>query len=60
MDLLWIILLIIVIAIGIRNLINTKKVPNDTLQNSRYYRLLIVVIAGIFCVIVFLVKKVFY
>jgi ABC-type enterochelin transport system permease subunit len=64
MDIVWIILLIILISISIRELINTKKLPNNNqyniLQNSRYYRLLFIVIACSFAVITFIIKKIFF
>ncbi|MBB4799976.1 hypothetical protein HNP37_000015 [Flavobacterium nitrogenifigens] len=64
MDYLCIILLIIVVFISIRELINSKKVSNDNIygiyQNSRFYRLLFVVIACVFSIVMFVVRKIFY
>jgi len=64
MDILWIIGLIFLIFLGVKELKNDKKLPNDNaynlLQNSRHYRLLFVVIAGSVCVIIVIVKKIFF
>jgi hypothetical protein len=64
MDYLWIILLVILVFISIKELINTKKVSNEDIygiyQNSRFYRLLFVVIACIFAIVMFVLRKIFY
>lgn len=64
MDYVWVILLILLVFISIKELINSKKVSNDNVygvyQNSKYFRLLLVVIACVFVIVMFILRKVFY
>ena len=54
----------VVVFFSIKELINSKKLPNNSYynvyQNSRFYRLLILVIACVIGLILVLVKKIFY
>lgn len=64
MDYLYITIIIMLIIYSIKNLRETKKLPNDyaynIYQNSRYYRLLILVIACVIGIVIFLIQKIFY
>ncbi len=64
MDLIPIILLIILVYISIKELMKSIKVSNDNAygiyQNSRFYRLLIIVIVSIFVIIMVVLKKIIY
>ncbi len=64
MDLIWLFLLIIVVFISIKDLMKSKKLPNDSVynfyQNSRFYRLLILVVACIVVIIIVIVRKIIY
>jgi hypothetical protein len=61
MEIIYFLLLVIIIIIAIKDLRKNKLLPNDSyynmLQNSRYWRLLIMVLAVITAVItVFIIK----
>lgn len=64
MDYLWITLLVILVFISMKELMNSKKASNDNIydiyQNSRFYRLLFVVIVCVFVIIMFILRKMFY
>lgn len=64
MDIIGIVLLIIIVFISIKELMKSKKNVNDNVygiyQNSKFYRLLIVVIVSIFVIIMFILKKIIY
>lgn len=64
MDYLYITIIIMLIIYSIKNLRETKKLHNDNAyniyQNSRYYRLLILVIACVIGIVIFLIQKIFY
>lgn len=64
MDIIGIVLLIIIVFISIKELMKSKKNANDNVygiyQNSKFYRLLIVVIVSIFVIIMFILKKIIY
>jgi len=62
-DIFWIILICILLFLSIKELRNFKKLENNDgyniLQNSRHYRLLIIVIATIIALIIFIFRKLF-
>jgi len=61
MEYIWIILIIVILFFAIKDLKNYKKLPNDNsyniLQNSRYFRLFVLVVASTIGVIIFILKK---
>lgn len=62
MDLIWIFVLIILIYFSIKELKNTKKLQNDSVyniyQNSRFYRLLFIVIACVIGIVLFVISQI--
>jgi hypothetical protein len=61
MDFFWILVLIISCYFSIKELKNSKRLPNDKIynfyQNSRYYRLLFLTIVIIFVILLVVIKK---
>lgn len=62
MNLIYFILLVIILFIAIRDLQRNKKLPNNSAyniyQNSRFYRLLVMVTIGILSLIVFIFNQI--
>ena len=62
MDFIWIFVLIILIFLSIKELKNTKQLQNDSVyniyQNSRFYRLLFIVIACVIGVVLFVISQI--
>lgn len=62
MDLIWVFVLIILIYFSIKELKNTKKLQNDSVyniyQNSRFYRLLFIVIACVIGIVLFVISQI--
>jgi hypothetical protein len=61
MDFFWILVLIISCFFSIKELKNSKRLPNDKIynfyQNSRYYRLLFITIAIVILIVLVIIRK---
>lgn len=63
MDVIWIFVIIVLLIIAARELMNYKKLPNNTSENiyhnSKHFRLLLVVIAGVIGIVIYSIRKIF-